>query len=152
MVFTAIGGSVFLMGIGLQAVLTGRWQMQPLVSYLIQAVVSVETSFLLNRWLTWRDRDTPFWLAFARFNAQKTVTIVLNLVLYAGLLRLGVNYLVANVALTAVFTVVNYVAGDRLVFLPGKRRARRARRPGRAGPGEATPGAAGQRGHPVPEQ
>jgi putative flippase GtrA len=120
-VFAAIGGSVFLLGIGIQAVLTGRWQMPPLASYLIQAVVSVETSFLLNRWLTWRDRDTPFWLAFARFNAQKTVTIVLNLVLYAGLIRLGVNYLVANVALTAVFTVVNYVAGDRLVFLPGKR-------------------------------
>ena len=119
-VFAAIGGSVFLLGIGIQAVLTGRWQMPPLASYLIQAVVSVETSFLLNRWITWRDRDTPFWLAFARFNAQKTVTIVLNLVLYAGLIRLGVNYLIANVALTAVFTVVNYVAGDRLVFLPGK--------------------------------
>ena len=82
----------------------------------------METSFLLNRWLTWRDRNIPFWLAFARFNAQKTVTIALNLALYAGLLRLGVNYLVANVALTAVFTVVNYVAGDRLVFVPGRTR------------------------------
>ena len=90
------------------------------MSYLIQAVASVEASFLLNRWLTWRDRGTPFWLAFARFNAQKVVTIGLNLALYAGLLRLGVNYLVANVVLTAVFTVVNYVAGDRLVFIPGK--------------------------------
>jgi putative flippase GtrA len=120
-VFSAIGGFVFLLGLGLQAVLTGRWQMVPLASYLIQAVVSVETSFLLNRWLTWRDRDTPFWLAFTRFNAQKTVTIALNFLLYAGLLRLGMNYLVANVALTAVFTVVNFVAGDRLVFIPGRR-------------------------------
>ena len=120
-VFSAIGGSVFLMGLGVQAVLTGMWHLSPLVSYLIQAVVSVETSFLLNRWLTWRDRGTPFWTAFARFNAQKTVTIILNLALYAGLLWLGMNYLVANVVLTAVFTVVNYVAGDRLVFIPGKR-------------------------------
>jgi putative flippase GtrA len=117
-VFSAIGGTVFLMGLALQALLTGRWHVLPVVSYLIQAVVSVETSFLLNRWVTWRDRSTPFWLAFARFNAQKTVTIVLNLALYAALLRLGMNYLVANVALTAVFTVVNYVAGDRLVFIP----------------------------------
>ena len=120
-VFSAIGGSVFLLGLGLQALLTGRLHMEPVASYLIQAVVSVETSFLLNRWLTWRDRGTPFWTAFARFNAQKTVTIVLNLTLYAGLIRLGLNYLVANVALTAVFTVVNYVAGDRLVFLPSRR-------------------------------
>ena len=121
-VFSAIGGFVFLLGLGLQVVLTGKWHVLPVMSYLIQAVVSVETSFLLNRWLTWRDRDTPFWLAFARFNAQKTVTIALNLALYAALLRLGMNYLVANVALTAVFTVVNYVAGDRLVFIPGRTR------------------------------
>jgi putative flippase GtrA/GT2 family glycosyltransferase len=117
--FSAIGGVVFLMGLGLQVVLTGRWHVLPLVSYLVQAVASVETSFLLNRWLTWRDRNTRFWLAFTRFNAQKTVSIALNLALYAGLLRLGVNYLLANVVLTAAFTVVNYVAGDRLVFIPG---------------------------------
>ena len=119
-IFSTIGGFVFLMGLGLQAVLTGSWQVLPVVSYLIQAVMSVEASFLLNRWLTWRDRGTPFWRAFTRFNAQKTVTIALNLALYAGLLRLGMNYLVANVVLTAVFTVVNYVAGDRLVFIPGR--------------------------------
>ena len=121
-VFSAIGGFVFLLGFGLQAALTGDGHVLPLVSYAIQAVVSVETSFLLNRWLTWRDRDVPFGLAFARFNIQKTVTIALNLALYAGLLRLGMNYLVANVVLTAVFTVVNYVAGDRLVFIPGRTR------------------------------
>ncbi len=121
-VFSGIGGAVFFIGLGLQAVLTGRWHVLPVVSYLIQAVVSVEMSFLLNRWLTWRDRGIPFWLSFARFNVQKAVTIALNLALYAALLRLGMNYLVANVVLTAVFTVVNYVAGDRLVFIPSKTR------------------------------
>ena len=92
--FSAIGGFIFLMGLGLQAALTGTWHVQPLVSYAVQAVVSVETSFLLNRWLTWRDRNIPFGLAFARFNIQKTVTVALNLALYAGLLRVGINYLV----------------------------------------------------------
>jgi len=121
-VFSAIGGFVFLLGFGLQAALTGYGHVLPVVSYAVQAVVSVETSFLLNRWLTWRDRDIPFRLAFARFNIQKTVTIALNLALYTGLLRLGMNYLVANVVLTAVVTVVNYVAGDRLVFIPGRTR------------------------------
>jgi len=90
-VFSAIGGFVFLLGLGLQAVLTGGLDMRPVVSYAIQAVVSVETSFLLNRWLTRRDRGTRFWLAFARFNAQEAVTIALNLALYAGLLHLGLN-------------------------------------------------------------
>jgi len=30
------------------------------------------------------------------------------------------NYLIANVLLTAVFTIVNYIGGDRFVFTPGK--------------------------------
>jgi putative flippase GtrA/glycosyltransferase involved in cell wall biosynthesis len=120
LIFSAIGGFVFLLGLGLQILLTGSWHMAPVLSYAVQAVVSVWTSFLLNRWLTWRDRNLSFWLAFARFNVQKTVTIALNLALYTGLLRLGVNYLAANVLLTAAFTIVNYVAGDRLVFIPGR--------------------------------
>jgi putative flippase GtrA/glycosyltransferase involved in cell wall biosynthesis len=122
-IFSAIGGVVFVMGLALQALLTGHWHIPPLVSYLAQAIVSVEASFLLNRWLTWRDRDTPLWTAFARFNAQKAITITLNFVLYACLLRLGMNYLAANVLLTIVFTVVNYAAGDRLVFSPRKARS-----------------------------
>jgi putative flippase GtrA/glycosyltransferase involved in cell wall biosynthesis len=121
-IFSVIGGFVFVVGLALQAFLTERLKVPPLGSYLAQAVVSVEASFLLNRWLTWRDRDTPFWHAFFRFNIQKTVTIALNLGLYAGLLKIGFNYLVANVVLTIVFTVVNYAAGDKLVFSPRKAR------------------------------
>ena len=119
-VFCAIGGGIFLAGLGLQALLTGAGHVLPVVSYLIQAVVSVEASFLLNRQLTWRDRPGQLWPACVRFNAQKAVTAGVNLALYAGLIRLGMNYLAANILLTAAFTVVNYVAGDRLVFVPEK--------------------------------
>ena len=123
MVFSAIGGFIFLAGLGLQAELTGSLHVLPVLSYLIQAVASVEASFLLNRWLTWRDRSGPFWPTCARFNAQKALTVSLNLALYAGLIRLGMNYLIANILLTAAFTVVNYVAGDRFVFVPGRTKA-----------------------------
>jgi putative flippase GtrA len=119
MIFGSIGGAVFLMGLAMQFELTGRWHVPPVISYMIQAVVSVEASFVLNRWLTWRDRATPLWTALWRFNIQKAVTITINLALYAGLLRLGVNYLLANIVLTAAFTVVNYVVGDSFVFVPG---------------------------------
>jgi putative flippase GtrA/GT2 family glycosyltransferase len=116
--FSLIGGLIFVAGLALQAALTGGMHMHAFLSYLIQAIVSIEASFLLNRWLTWRRRGTAFWPAFLRFNAQKVLTVTANLILYAGLLRLGVNYLLANVLLTAVFTIVNYVAGDRFVFVP----------------------------------
>jgi GT2 family glycosyltransferase/putative flippase GtrA len=117
---------IFLLGLGMQAALTGHWHVPAFASYMVQAVVSVELSFVLNRWLTWRDRDTALWTAFGRFNAQKAVTVTLNAVIYAGLLRIGLNYLLANVLLTIVFTIVNYAAGDKLVFSPRKARKEEA--------------------------
>lgn len=116
--FSAIGGTVFLMGLAIQYVLTGKFHVPSEWSYAIQAVTSIETNLLLNRWLTWRDRAVPFWTAFLRFNAQRTVTVGLNLAFYFGLTRLGMNYLAANVVLAAVFTVVNYLVGDLFVFTP----------------------------------
>ena len=114
--FGAIGGSVFLAGLALQFALVRRLHMNVIAAYAVQSIASIEASFLLNRWLTWRDRDAPLWRSLWRFNVSKTITVILNFVLYAGLIRLGMNYLVANIALTAAFTVVNYVAGDKFAF------------------------------------
>ena len=45
---------------------------------------------------------------------------VINLTAYALLVRAGMEYIVANVVLTAIFTPVNYFAADLLVFVRGK--------------------------------
>ena len=42
--------------------------------------------------------------------------------MYAFLLKLGVEYLLDNVLLTIVFTFVNYIGADKLVFLRESRR------------------------------
>jgi putative flippase GtrA/GT2 family glycosyltransferase len=115
-IFAFIGGLVFALGLGLQAALTGWLRVPADASYFAQAVVSVQTSFLLNWWFTWSDRTVPFRPALARFNVQRVVTIAINQALYALLVWRGVNYLVANVVLTAVFVIINYLAGDQLVF------------------------------------
>ena len=94
--------------------------MAPALSYAVQAVVSVWTSFLLNRWLTWRDRNLSFWLAFARFNVREDGDDRAQSGALYRTAPAGLNYLAANVLLTAAFTIVNYVAGDRLVFIPGR--------------------------------
>jgi glycosyltransferase involved in cell wall biosynthesis/putative flippase GtrA len=122
--FSAIGGAIFIAGLALQAALTSGLHVPSFLSFLSQSVLSIEASFLLNRWLTWRSRGTAVWFSFWRYNVQKTVTVAANLLLYAVLLRLGMNYLVANVLLTGVFTLINYLGGDRFVFTPGIASAR----------------------------
>jgi len=115
--FSLVGAAIFGGGLALQAFLTSGLHIGSLTSYLVQAVASVEASFLLNRRLTWRE-TAGWWPSFARFNLQKAITVTANLLLYAGLVNLGLNYLIANVALTAAFTIVNYVAADRFAFAP----------------------------------
>jgi putative flippase GtrA len=144
--FALTGGVVFVLGLATQAVLTGLWHIPALATYLAQAVVSVEVSFLLNRRLTWRDRDIALWTAFARFNAQKIFTIALNSLIYAGLLHAGMNYLAANVVLTVVFAVINYAAGDLLVFSRVRPGGSQGPGPGpgaRPAPADGRPGASG---------
>ena len=76
----------------------------------------MQVSFLLNHFWTWRAERVPFWQACWKFNVSKVLTTIANLVLYAGLVRAGMNYVVANVATTAVFTVVNYIVGHDRAF------------------------------------
>src|SRR5580700_9593016 len=118
--FGIIGAFVFWVGIGLQVLLTGDWRLGATASFVIQGVISVQLSYLLNRHWTWRSEQVPFWRGWRRFNGQKVVTILANLVLYAVLLRAGINYLAANVATTIVFTVVNYAATHLWAFRPGR--------------------------------
>ncbi len=118
--FALIGGLVFIAGLGLQVVLVRYANVGADWSYAAQAIFSIELSYLLNRYLTWRDRSARFWAAAWKFNAQKLLMTVINLTAYALLVRAGMEYIVANVVLTAIFTPVNYFAADLLVFVRGK--------------------------------
>ncbi|HEY1623892.1 MAG TPA: glycosyltransferase [Streptosporangiaceae bacterium] len=119
--FSLIGGGVFVAGLALQVALVRYAHTGPDWSYAAQAVFSIELSYLLNRYLTWRDRTVGFWGAAWKFNAQKALMTVVNMAAYAFLVRLGIEYIAANIALTAIFTPINYFAGDLFVFARGAR-------------------------------
>lgn len=120
--FGLVGATVFLGGLGLQVLLVQRWHVSAISSYISLGVLSVQASFLLNRRWTWRDRDTTFLSAWWKFNAGKVVTAILNFLVYSGLIELRLNYIVANLLTTAVFTIVNYTLGDMWAFAERKPR------------------------------
>jgi putative flippase GtrA len=115
-VFSVIGGSVFLVGMAGMYLQVSVLGINPLLAFLIMSIFSIELSFVLNKWITWRDRQTGFWVSFRRFNASRFVTVPVSQGFYALLLWVGVNYLIAVVINTAVFTVVNYFFGHFWVF------------------------------------
>lgn len=114
--FSVIGAAIFLLGLAMQAALTGWWRMNADLSFVLQGLVSVQASFVANYYWTWRDQEVAFWPACRKFNVQKVIATIANLAVYAALVKVGTNYLLANVVTTAVFTVANYVTGHLWVF------------------------------------
>jgi putative flippase GtrA len=101
---------VFLLGSVVLWIEVELLGLSPALAFLIQGVISVETSFFLNWRVTWRARSAGFWPAFSRFNLVKLVTIPLNQVVFMLLIAVGAHYLAANVTTVAIFTLVNYAA------------------------------------------
>jgi glycosyltransferase involved in cell wall biosynthesis len=127
--FSAIGAVVFVLGTAFQWLLVAEGA-GATVSYVWQAVFSIELSFALNRWLTWRDRDVRIFRALIKWNLQKFALSIPNVAVYALLVHKGMNWLVANVLLTVVFTVINYVGADLWSFTSRRRAAHAARKSG----------------------
>jgi putative flippase GtrA len=109
-VFGAIGLTVFLAGLALQVALVRLAGMGHVTSYVIKTLISVELSLLLNRYLTWRDRDVPMIRAAALFTIQQLTIQGVGVAVYAGLVRFGIDYVAANVAVTALLTPAGYLA------------------------------------------
>lgn len=121
--FAAVGLLVMALGFVMLGVLIGPCAMNPHLAYLVQAVVSVELSFVLSRYWTWRDRRASSradmgreWL---RFHTSRMLSIPANQALFSLLLVSGCNALIANGWCVTATTIFNYSVSHRLVF-PGK--------------------------------
>ena len=105
--------NVFAVGLLIQVLLVRYLGMGHISSYIAQTVVSVQISFLLSRFLTWRDRAVAFVQALTKFNVQQFAVTGLGVAGYAGLERFGVNYVAANVAVTALLTPVSFLSSHK---------------------------------------
>lgn len=113
--FSIIGATVFFLGLAIQWALV-HVHAGAYGSYAGQAAVSIQASWLLNRRFTWGDREVSAQGSLLKWNVQRWAATIPNLALYALMIHFDTGWLVANVATTAVFTVVNYVMGDRWSF------------------------------------
>jgi putative flippase GtrA len=121
--FSIIGFSIFALGLCLQALLVRVMHLPAVPAYVIQLVLSVESNFLANYRWTWSDRRAPFWRAWRRYNLKRTAGTLFSLAVYPLLIRLGMNYLLANGLLVALLTPTNYLLGHVWTFASGDRPA-----------------------------
>lgn len=79
------------------------------VAYVISNVFSTQLSFLLARYVTWRDRRVRFFSTLARYNAQQLSTTILSIIMFAGLDSLGVFYVAANFTVTVTVAPLSFL-------------------------------------------
>jgi cellulose synthase/poly-beta-1,6-N-acetylglucosamine synthase-like glycosyltransferase/putative flippase GtrA len=109
-IFAVNGMNVFAVGLLIQVLLVTYARMGHVPSYIVQTALSVQLNFVLSRYLTWRDRNVAFVRALATFNLQQMAVTGLGMAGYVGLERLGINYVVANVAITGMLAPVSYLS------------------------------------------
>jgi putative flippase GtrA len=109
-IFGLNGTAVFAAGLMIQIILVQYAGVGHVPSYIVQTVASIQLSFLLSRYLTWRDRSVSFGHGLIRFNAQQLAVTGLGMAGYAVLEWLGMNYVIANVLVTGLLTPVSFAS------------------------------------------
>lgn len=114
--FSLIGFAVFALGICFQALLVRLMHVPTVPAYVAQVVLSVQANFVANLRWTWSDRNAPFWRSCLRYNVKRAAGTLLSLALYPLLIKLGMNYLIANGVLVVLLTPANYILGHLWTF------------------------------------
>lgn len=116
--FAAVGVAVMALGYAVLYIAVEWLGWSAHFAYFVQALVSVELNFVLNRRLTWGDRrglsgTRRQWL---RFHASRVVTIPANQSLFSVLTVMGAGYLLANTVCLSLTLAVNYAVSHFWVF------------------------------------
>ncbi len=116
LLFAVIGGYVTLQGAAILWLLVEA-ELRPEIANIGQMIVSIETNFFANNWLTWRDRrERSLWDRYKRFHFAKIGTVVLNSLLFAALIWLKIPYMLVYIINVGVFTAINFLVNEKFVF------------------------------------
>jgi putative flippase GtrA len=120
--FGVVGVAVMAVGFAVLVVLVDGLGVSPPLAYFVQAIISVELSFALSRYWTWRDRRgatrSEAWGEWRRFHGSRLVSIPANQALFSVLVMTGSSVWAANATCIALTTIVNWLVGHHLVFGP----------------------------------
>ena len=103
------GFVAFVFGLCVQTVLLRFAGFGHFTAYVLQNVFSTQLSFLLAKYVTWRDRRAPFLLSLGRYNLQQLTTVLLGIILFAGLDALGLNYVLASLTVTITIAPLTFL-------------------------------------------
>jgi hypothetical protein len=108
-IFTVSDLLALSIGLALQVALIHYVKLGRGQSYIGQTLVSVQLGFLLARYITWRDRATPFLGALGRFNAQQFAVTGIGVIVYAGIEHVKMTHATVNIVVSALLIPVSFL-------------------------------------------
>lgn len=116
--FGLVGGSGVLVNMGLLYLLVGVLRVERHLAFVLATEAAILSNFALNDCWTFADAATSLsWLQrAARYNTIALGGLVISLGVFAGLTRVGMHFMVANLFAIGAATVWNYVANARLTW------------------------------------
>jgi putative flippase GtrA len=103
----------FLFGLGVQTAFIKFAGAGHFTAYVLQNIFSTQFSFLLARYITWRDRRVRFFPTLARYNLQQISTTLLSIILFAVLDKLYIQYALANFLVTIIVAPLSFLVAHK---------------------------------------
>lgn len=117
--FMGVGMFMTIANGGILILLVDGFSIPPTIANATRTVVMTQVQFSLHLRHTWKDRrDGSFWQQWRRYHYLRCVTIALNQLLFWVLVtHIALHYMIAYGVCTVTIGVVNYLVGDRFVFI-----------------------------------
>lgn len=120
--FMSVGAIMTVINAGALVLLVDVLSIVPSIANIGRTIVMTQVQFGLHLRHTWKDRlEGPFWLQWRRYHYLRVATIVINQSLFWMLITwLAWHYMLAYSICTVTIGILNYLGGDRFVFLGKK--------------------------------
>lgn len=117
--FMGVGACMTVANAAVLMLLVDGFSIVPAIANWTRTIVMTQVQFGLHLRFTWKDRtDGPIWQQWRRYNTLRVITILINQALFWVLVSwTALHYMAAYGVCTVTIGVVNYLAGDRFVFL-----------------------------------
>jgi len=116
--FSVVGASGVVVNLGLLYIFVNFAGLDKFLSGALAIELSILNNFFWNNLWTWRERRAEsVFLRLLKYNLATASTSALgNYAMFAFLLKLGLNYLIADAIGIGVAVIINFLLSDRWVF------------------------------------
>lgn len=115
--YTTIGAIMMGIGFGILYIAISELGLKPVLGYLIENTILMQVSFAINRYLTFGDRDMPWFKALLKWYGVKAFGFGAGQGIFFLLVNIaGLQYMLASLTIAVSLGVITYMLSNIFAF------------------------------------